>query len=97
MKAKIMSVLLVSAIILLAGCDPGPLPVRNEAFTNEFHVVNFVSTNKIFIANEQGTILRMTAVSTSVFTNGQTVSGEAVIRGYAPGGVIEQIIVYPKQ
>jgi hypothetical protein len=96
MKTKLASVL-VLVIILLAGCDVGTLPTRTEAFTNEFHVVNFVSTNKVFIANEQGMTLRMTAESAGTLTNGQTVSGEAVIRGIAPSGVIERIIVYPKQ
>jgi hypothetical protein len=95
MNTKIASVLGL-AVILLVGCDVGTLPVRREAFTNEFHVVNFVSTNKVFIANEKGMILRMTAESPQVLTNGQAVSGEAVIRGIAPSGAIERIIVYPK-
>ena len=88
--------MLVLVVVLLAGCDIGSLPVRTEAFTNDFRVVNFVSTNKVFIANESGMTLRMTAVSVSALTNGQTVSGEAIIRGFAPSGAIERIIVYPK-
>ncbi len=95
MKTKQIGVL-VLVVVLIAGCDMGTLPTRTQAFTNELHVVNFVSTNKVFIADEKGTTLRMIAESTQVLTNDQVVNGEAIIQGIAPGGAVRRIIVYPR-
>lgn len=88
--------MLVLVTALLTGCDVGTLPTRTQAFTNELRVVNFVSTNKVFIADEKGMTLRMIAESTQVLTNGQVVNGEAIIQGVAPGGAVRRIIVYPR-
>lgn len=97
MKMKI-SIVVVLVSLFFAGCsEDKSLPIRIEAFTNEFHVVNFVSTNKVFIAKEDGMMLRMTGESPVALTNGQAVTAEAMIMGYPPGGRITHIIVYPRQ
>lgn len=94
---KINLPVLVSLVVLLAGCDIQQPTLRLEALTNDLRVVNFVSTNKVFVQTLEGARLRVTAESEVTLTNGQLVSAEAMIYGYAPGGRIDRIIVYPKQ
>ncbi len=103
MKTKIANVLAAVivvglGIILFAGCGPIKIPVRTEVFTNEFRVVNFVDTNKVFLETFfERKMLKTTAISRTPLTNGQIVNCEAVVMGMAPGGQVVGIIAYPKR